>query len=289
MRSLAASSEHRAPGRADSARNKTEIQEYLQQRSLKGWVEASNGPFSSRCAVLQWDGDMPDGSGTVIAGLMRSPAGAIFPGIAGGPPGRTTPEELLAASHATCYGIWAAVADCQAGWACPEPQGIRLQGDHARFDTLEPSAHPNESAGLSRIATLVVTLGLLAGAWRPCAGWEATAEARMSCCLRKAACAKHKAANGGTSTIVAQAEADTCCAAAERPDAYQSRPSPSPHRCSSAGRACSPNLRAAGARHRLAETASGAGQSRSREASPALRLPDLAHDGPRVSARRSSR
>ena len=73
-----------------------------------------------------------------------------------------------------------------------------------------------------RIATLVVTLGLLTGAWRPCAGWEATPEARMSCCLRKASCAKHKAASPDAVTIVGQADADTCCAASERPDPYQS-------------------------------------------------------------------
>jgi hypothetical protein len=74
---------------------------------------------------------------------------------------------------------------------------------------------------LRRIATVVVTLGLLAGAWRPCAGWEATAEARMSCCVRKAACAMHKVAGDGTTTTLGQAEADTCCAASERPNSYQ--------------------------------------------------------------------
>ena len=74
---------------------------------------------------------------------------------------------------------------------------------------------------LRRIAATVLALGLLAGAWRPCAGWEATAEARMSCCVRNAKCAMHKVADDGTSTIVGQAQADTCCAASERPDASQ--------------------------------------------------------------------
>jgi hypothetical protein len=73
-----------------------------------------------------------------------------------------------------------------------------------------------------RIATLVVTLGLLAGAWRPCAGWEATPEARMSCCLRKASCAKHKAPGHGAMTVVGQAAADSCCAVSERRAPYQS-------------------------------------------------------------------
>jgi hypothetical protein len=78
------------------------------------------------------------------------------------------------------------------------------------------------SVSSRRIATLVVTLGLLAGAWRPCAGWEATPEARMSCCLRKASCAKHKGASNTALTMARQAEADACCAASERPDPYQS-------------------------------------------------------------------
>jgi len=74
---------------------------------------------------------------------------------------------------------------------------------------------------LRRIAAIALAIGLLTGAWRPCAGWQATAEARMSCCLRKAACAKHKAAEDVPAAAVGQAEADRCCAASERPDAYQ--------------------------------------------------------------------
>lgn len=74
---------------------------------------------------------------------------------------------------------------------------------------------------LRRVAAITLMAGLLTGAWRPCAGWQATAEARMSCCLRKAACAKHKAARDGAAVSVEQPEADRCCAASERPDAYQ--------------------------------------------------------------------
>jgi len=77
---------------------------------------------------------------------------------------------------------------------------------------------------LRRIAAIALTAGLLTGAWRPCAGWQATAEARMSCCVRKAACAMHKASEDGPAATVRQAEADRCCAASERPDAYQPPP-----------------------------------------------------------------
>jgi hypothetical protein len=69
-----------------------------------------------------------------------------------------------------------------------------------------------------RVAAVLLTLGILAGLWRPCAGWEATAEARMSCCVRKAMCAMHKPARDGSAMTVSQADADTCCAASDRPE-----------------------------------------------------------------------
>ena len=70
---------------------------------------------------------------------------------------------------------------------------------------------------LRRIAVLVLTVGLVAGAWRPCAGWKPTPEARMSCCLGKSACAMHKRGKpGGTHAGPSQSDADACCAASER-------------------------------------------------------------------------
>jgi len=67
-----------------------------------------------------------------------------------------------------------------------------------------------------------MTVGLMAGAWRPCAGWKPTPEARMSCCMRKADCAKHKSAGGSGHAPHRQSDADACCAASERPDASPS-------------------------------------------------------------------
>jgi osmotically inducible protein OsmC len=59
----------------------------------------------SRHAVLEWDGEVPGGTGRVMAGSGAFTVGAIFPSIGGDPTGTSTPEELLTASHATCYGI----------------------------------------------------------------------------------------------------------------------------------------------------------------------------------------
>jgi hypothetical protein len=74
---------------------------------------------------------------------------------------------------------------------------------------------------LRRIAVVVLTVGLVAGAWRPCAGWKPTREARMSCCVRNAACSKHKAADGGGHAAHRQSDADACCAISERQDSSQ--------------------------------------------------------------------
>jgi hypothetical protein len=67
-----------------------------------------------------------------------------------------------------------------------------------------------------------LTLGIIAGAWRPCAGWAATAEARMSCCHRMAMCPMRKPVREGATARVSQDDADACCAAADRPETVPS-------------------------------------------------------------------
>ena len=59
----------------------------------------------SRSAQLLWEGDVARGSGKALAGSGAFAVGATFPTLRGEPAGATTPEELLAASHAVCYGI----------------------------------------------------------------------------------------------------------------------------------------------------------------------------------------
>jgi osmotically inducible protein OsmC len=45
------------------------------------------------------------GSGRIVAATGAFEAAATFPRLAGEPAGATTPEELLAGAHATCFGI----------------------------------------------------------------------------------------------------------------------------------------------------------------------------------------
>ena len=96
----------------------------------------------SRRAELQWEGDLSDGLGQVVAGSGAFGVGAIFPSVVGDPAGKTTPEELLAASHATCYGISLRSLIARRGGRARRvsvtatvtaekgPQGIRIESSH---------------------------------------------------------------------------------------------------------------------------------------------------------------
>jgi osmotically inducible protein OsmC len=59
----------------------------------------------ARHAVAVWTGEVARGTGTVTAGTEAFAVSMTFPRLAGEPPNTTTPEELLAASHANCYAI----------------------------------------------------------------------------------------------------------------------------------------------------------------------------------------
>jgi osmotically inducible protein OsmC len=62
-------------------------------------------PSFTRSAVLDWSGDVVRGAGQVAGTSGAFRAAATFPRLSGEPAGATTPEELLAAAHATCFGI----------------------------------------------------------------------------------------------------------------------------------------------------------------------------------------
>lgn len=98
----------------------------------------------SRSAVLEWDGDVMRGSGTVTARTDAFAAPASFPRLVGEAQGVTTPEELLAASHAVCFGIGLRSVIGRRGGSARRvtveatvtaekgPQGIRIQSSHLR-------------------------------------------------------------------------------------------------------------------------------------------------------------
>ena len=61
-------------------------------------------PRIVREASLAWDGSLSRGSGTATAGTGAFALAVDLPSRVGEPGEKTSPEELLAAAHATCYG-----------------------------------------------------------------------------------------------------------------------------------------------------------------------------------------
>lgn len=60
--------------------------------------------FSRKVDVL-WNGGLMDGKGEAKAGTGAFSLPVTFPSRIGEPAGSTSPEELLAASHAACYAM----------------------------------------------------------------------------------------------------------------------------------------------------------------------------------------
>lgn len=78
-----------------------------------------------------------------------------------------------------------------------------------------------------RAAAIVAVLTLFVGNVAVCAGWQASPEARMSCCTSGTSCPMHKSAarSTGSKHTISQAQADSCCAAASaRTQSATSRP-----------------------------------------------------------------
>ena len=59
----------------------------------------------SRNATVNWNGSIMEGGGTASAGTGAFSLPVTFPRRIGDPAGSTSPEELIAASHATCYAM----------------------------------------------------------------------------------------------------------------------------------------------------------------------------------------
>ena len=77
---------------------------------------------------------------------------------------------------------------------------------------------------IRRLAALALACGLVAGNAAICAGWVPTPEARMACCADGAECPMHKGESDSSASerVLTQAQADSCCAAAEGQTSDQS-------------------------------------------------------------------
>ena len=59
----------------------------------------------SRSVTVDWSGSVMEGKGTAKAGSGAFNLPVTFPSRIGEPAGKTSPEELMAASHAACYAM----------------------------------------------------------------------------------------------------------------------------------------------------------------------------------------
>jgi hypothetical protein len=74
------------------------------------------------------------------------------------------------------------------------------------------AAHPRSVSSLMRgIVSVVCVLAFVQGAVAQCAGWQATAQARLNCC-RDGMCPLHHREDSASRTQITQAVADDCCA-----------------------------------------------------------------------------
>src|SRR5512134_2249296 len=59
----------------------------------------------SRTVTVDWAGSIMEGKGQAKAGSRAFPLPVPFPSRIGEPAGLTSPEELIAAAHASCYAM----------------------------------------------------------------------------------------------------------------------------------------------------------------------------------------
>jgi hypothetical protein len=78
-----------------------------------------------------------------------------------------------------------------------------------------------------RLAALLLTFGLIALNAAVCAGWMTTPEARMACCADGRECPMHDGDShrSGSTRVLTQVQADSCCASSEGRNSNQSGPS----------------------------------------------------------------
>jgi hypothetical protein len=109
--------------------------------------------------------------------------------------------------------------------------GVKKPSRNSAFLPFDIAAHVHHSkrvvALIRRCAAVVALLPLLVGNVAVCAGWQATPEARMACCMNGTSCPMHTSDNHEHSAtrVVNQSQADSCCAAAaQRQDSAAARP-----------------------------------------------------------------
>jgi lipoyl-dependent peroxiredoxin len=107
-----------------------------------------------RTATASWQGDLMSGSGTTSAGSSETfrDLPISWGSRTEAPEGRTSPEELLAAAHASCYAMAFAADLTRAG---TPPEHLHVEAE-VTFDKLE--------AGWTVVSSSLTVLGSAPGA-----------------------------------------------------------------------------------------------------------------------------
>lgn len=107
-----------------------------------------------RTATVTWQGDLGEGSGTVSAGTsgMFQDLPVSWSSRTESPGGRTSPEELLAAAHASCYAM---ALSGELGRAGTPPEHLHVEAE-VHFDKLD--------AGWTVVSSALTVLGHVPGA-----------------------------------------------------------------------------------------------------------------------------
>ena len=120
---------------------------------------------ATRRADVTWEGDLLSGSGVVSAGTSRSFTAlpVSWASRTESAQGRTSPEELLAAAHASCFAMALSFGLAGAGKP-PKKTEVRAAVTFANFTLVPgPSAHGFGALAASATALLVALVFLRRG------------------------------------------------------------------------------------------------------------------------------
>ncbi len=128
-----------------------------------------------RTATVTWTGSLADGTGTASAGSSDTfrDLPVSWASRTEAPSGRTSPEELLAAAHASCYAMSLSAGLGRAG---TPPEHLHVEAE-VTFDKLD--------AGWSVVASRLTVLGHVPGATHESFA-EAAAAASTGCPISRA-------------------------------------------------------------------------------------------------------
>jgi osmotically inducible protein OsmC len=131
-----------------------------------------NSPDIIRTAVVKWEGDVAKGHGLITTGSGKVSAGYSFGTRFSGDPG-TNPEELLGASHASCFTMALCAALTRAGHA---PKSIETTA----------TVHLHSSGTSFDISQIELVTNAVVAAISEAQFAEIAADAKTTCPISKA-------------------------------------------------------------------------------------------------------